>query len=180
MTENCMKRLIVMLVLLAAPGWAEPVMDLLTPEEWIGDWKMSRQFTLAVADAMPAEHYGFKPVPEQMSFGQQMLHIAYSTVYRFHQLTGAKPPFPPDQPPPGTDKPAVMKLLGQSFDYVLELLPKLTPEQVSKTLKVDWQGRPEANGRQMMLNMFVHAAHHRAQCEVYLRLKGIAPPAYRF
>jgi uncharacterized damage-inducible protein DinB len=32
----------------------------------------------------------------------------------------------------------------------------------------------------MIMNMFVHAAHHRAQCEVYLRLKGITPPVYTF
>jgi len=32
----------------------------------------------------------------------------------------------------------------------------------------------------MILNMFVHTAHHRAQCEVYMRAKGIKPPDYRF
>jgi len=30
----------------------------------------------------------------------------------------------------------------------------------------------------MIVNMFVHTAHHRAQCEVYLRAKGIKPPDY--
>ena len=32
----------------------------------------------------------------------------------------------------------------------------------------------------MIMNMFVHTAHHRAQCEVYLRAKGIKPPDYTF
>jgi uncharacterized damage-inducible protein DinB len=36
------------------------------------------------------------------------------------------------------------------------------------------------DGRAMILNMFVHTAHHRAQCEVYLRAKGIKPPDYTF
>ena len=27
---------------------------------------------------------------------------------------------------------------------------------------------------------FTHAAHHRGQAEVYLRLKGITPPPYKF
>jgi uncharacterized damage-inducible protein DinB len=26
----------------------------------------------------------------------------------------------------------------------------------------------------------VHTAHHRAQCDVYLRAKGIKPPDYTF
>ena len=29
--------------------------------EFIRDWQMSKQFTLDVASAMPAEGYGFKP-----------------------------------------------------------------------------------------------------------------------
>ena len=70
--------------------------------------------------------------------------------------------------------------MNASFDYVLGLLPKITAGQMTRTFKVDWQGRPEVNGRQMMLNMFVHTAHHRAQCEVYLRLKNIVPPRYTF
>jgi uncharacterized damage-inducible protein DinB len=32
----------------------------------------------------------------------------------------------------------------------------------------------------MILNMFVHTAHHRGQCEVYLRAEGIKPPDYTF
>ncbi len=32
----------------------------------------------------------------------------------------------------------------------------------------------------MIVNMFVHTAHHRAQCEVYMRAKGIKPPDYSF
>lgn len=32
----------------------------------------------------------------------------------------------------------------------------------------------------MIMNMFVHTAYQRAQCEVYLRAKGIKPPDYTF
>jgi uncharacterized damage-inducible protein DinB len=77
-------------------------------------------------------------------------------------------------------KAEIVKLLEQSFDYVLELLPRMTAGQMDKMLEVDWRGRPRATGRQMMLNMFTHVAHHRGQAEVYLRLKGIEPPVYTF
>jgi uncharacterized damage-inducible protein DinB len=30
------------------------------------------------------------------------------------------------------------------------------------------------------LRVFVHTAHHRAQCEVYMQVKGIKPPSYTF
>jgi hypothetical protein len=59
----------------------------------------------------------------------------------------------------------------------------LTDKQLSEaTFPVNFECRPgpDINGRDMIMNMFVHVAHHRAQCEVYLRLKGITPPIYTF
>ena len=41
-------------------------------QEFIRDWQISRQFTLDVASAMPAEDYGFKPSAEEMTFAEQM------------------------------------------------------------------------------------------------------------
>lgn len=175
-----MKKLVaVAFVLMAmAPLRAQQDRSLLTLDELIGDWKISREFTIAVAEKMPAEYWSFKPNPQQFSFGEQMTHIAGAQAFRFAQLTDGKPPFP--FPKETLDKPATIKLLNASFDYVIGLLPKITPGQMAKMFKVDWKGRPEVNGRQMMMNMLVHTAHHRAQCEVYLRIKGIQPPDYTF
>ena len=36
----------------------------------------SRDFTLKVAEQMPEADYGFKLTPPQMSFGEQMAHLA--------------------------------------------------------------------------------------------------------
>ena len=173
-----MKKIAMVVLGLVLPLGAQQGKELLTVEELIGDWKISKEFTIAVAEKMPAEHWDFKPNPEQMSFGEQMAHIAFAQAFRFAQLTDSKPPFP--FPKETLDKPATLKLLNTSFDYVIATLPKITPEQMVRTFKVDWKGRPEVNGRQMMMNMFVHTAHHRAQCEVYLRLKNIKPPDYTF
>ncbi len=151
-------------------------------QEFVQDWKISKQFTLEVADAMPAELYSFKPNPEEMSFGEQITHIAISNVFRFNQITGVQLPFPLDlSKPPAADKASAMKMLEQSFDYVIAVLPQITPEQLKRTWHIpSWKGRTDPDGRAMILNMFVHTAHHRAQCEVYLRVKGIKPPDYTF
>jgi uncharacterized damage-inducible protein DinB len=169
------------LILLAAAAglWAADA-SLLPVDEFVKDWQISKQFTLEVADKMPEADYRFKATPAEMSFGGLMLHVADSSVYRFWQLSGAKPPYDLKQEGSKLSKTEIMDRLGKSFDYVIQVLPKLTPEQWDKTLKVDWKGRPEATGRQMALNMFVHVAHHRAQAEVYLRLKNIVPPTYTF
>ena len=156
------------------------VNSVLDMQEFIQDWKISKQFTIDVANTMPAEFYGFKPNPDEMTFGEQMIHIAISNVYRFHEITGIDVPFDPAKPP-APDKPSVLRALDQSFDYVLNVLPQITPEQLKHTWHIpSWKGRPDPDGRAMILNMFVHTAHHRAQCEVYLRVKGIKPPDYTF
>jgi uncharacterized damage-inducible protein DinB len=150
--------------------------------EFVQDWKISKQFTRDVAAAMPAELYGFKPNAEEMTFGEQMVHIAGANVFRFNQITGAPGPFVFDPAkPPASDKQSVMTMLGASFDYVIAQLPKITPGQLKRTWHIpSWKGRSDPEGRAMIVNMLVHTAHHRAQCEVYLRAKGIKPPDYVF
>jgi uncharacterized damage-inducible protein DinB len=170
---------------LATPGvraQTQPVSSLLNLHEFVADWKISRQFTLDVADAMPAESYGFKPNADEMSFGEQMAHIAIANAFRFNQITGVALPFPIDlSKPMPSDKKTVIAMLEQSFDYVLAVLPQITSEQLKRNWHIpSWKGRTDPDGRAMILNMFVHTAHHRAQCEVYLRAKGIKPPDYTF
>lgn len=171
-----------LLVLLCQAGLLAQTPSIRSMGEFVHDWQQSKQFTIAVADAMPAEFYDFKPNPEEMSFGEQMIHILVSNVYRFHEITGEQEPFPIDfQKLPPATKESVMRLLPASFDYVTAVLPKITPRQLQHTWHIpSWNGRTDPNGRDMIMNMFVHTAHHRAQCEVYLRLKNIKPPVYTF
>jgi uncharacterized damage-inducible protein DinB len=130
------------------------------------------KLSVAVAQAMPADQYGFRPHPESMDFGQLMSHIA-TTNYQF--CAGLKDAAPPVLPSP-TDKDAVVKFLNDSFDYCSAVIPNLTEEQLSKA-----HDSPDGHlaGREILLAMYIHVAHHRGQAEIYLRDKGIAPPSYR-
>ena len=180
-----LRRWMVMVVLSVAAvalAQADKVDSVLDLKEFVRDWQISKQFTIDVANAMPADLYNFKPSPEEMTFGEQMIHIAQANVYRFNQITGMKMPFELDPSAhPASDKQTALKRLDQSFDYVLDVLPKITPKQLQRTWHIpSWKGRNDPDGRAMIVNMFVHTAHHRAQCEVYLRTKGIKPPDYTF
>lgn len=122
--------------------------SLLEMAEFVRDWQISKQFTLDVANAMPGDLYNFKPNREEMTFGEQMIHIADSNVYRFNEITGIKPPYTldPDKPAP-SDKETTLKRLEQSFDYVIDVLPKITPEQLQHTWHIpSWKGRPTRTG----------------------------------
>jgi len=128
--------------------------------------------SIAVAQAMPPEQYGFRPHPESMNFGQLMSHIA-ATNYQF--CAGLKDSDPPALPSP-IGKDAVVKFLSHSFDYCSGVIPNLTAQQLNAT-----HNSPDGrlSGREILLAMYVHVAHHRGQAEIYLRAKGIKPPSYR-
>jgi len=179
---RCIVWVVLSLIPITVVAQNAKVGSVLDMTEFVRDWQISKQFTLDVAASMPTESYSFKPNPEEMTFGEQMIHIAVSNVYRFHQITGIEAPFSIDLTKlPNADKANVLKVLGQSFDYVIDVLPTITPEQLQRTWHIpSWKGRNDPEGRAMIVSMFVHTAHHRAQCEVYLRAKGIKPPDYTF
>ena len=129
------------------------------------------KLSISVAEAMPAEQYGFRPHSESMSFGQLMSHIA-TTNYQF--CAGLKDSAPPSMPTP-LDKDAVVKFLSGSFAYCTSVIPSLTEENLGKI-----HNSPDGRlpGREILLAMYIRVAHHRGQAEIYLRDKGIRPPAY--
>ena len=130
------------------------------------------QLSIAVAEAMPAEKYGFRPHPESMDFGQLMAHIA-TTNYQF--CAGLKDAAPPALPSP-SDKEGFVRFLSDSFHYCSAIVDGLTEEQL-KAIHNSPEGR--LPGREVLLAMYVHVAHHRGQAEIYLRDNGIKPPAYK-
>src|SRR5262249_31193065 len=129
----------------------DPVLDI---PEFVRDWQVSKQFTLDVANAMPTELYSFKPNPDEMTFGEQMIHIAIANAYRFNEISGVKAPFAIDlNNLPSPEKASVVKFLEQSFDYVIAVLPKITSDQLKRTWHIpSWKGRNDPDGRAMILN----------------------------
>jgi uncharacterized damage-inducible protein DinB len=130
------------------------------------------QLSIAVAQAMPPDQYSYRPHPESMTFGELMSHIAI-TNYQF--CAGLKDSNTPALPTP-TNKDSIVKFLSDSFDYCSAVIPSLTAEQLDKA-----HNSPDGHlpGREILLAMYVHVAHHRGQAEIYLRNKGIKPPSYR-
>ncbi|HYL38979.1 MAG TPA: DinB family protein [Bryobacteraceae bacterium] len=130
------------------------------------------KLSIAVAQAMPAGKYGFRPHPESMNYGELMSHIA-TTNYQF--CAGLKDSAPPALPSP-KDKDGVVKFLSDSFDYCSSVIANLTEEQLNMV-----HSSPDGRlpGREVLLAMYIHVAHHRGQAEIYLRDNGIKPPPYR-
>jgi uncharacterized damage-inducible protein DinB len=136
-------------------------------------WQTSKEFTLAVVDKMPDNQFSFKATPAEMSFGEMASHIADANMSYCSAAAGAKPPAK------GTDfsKSAVVKHLTDSFDFCVAGIQKMDE---SALMKVMGEGPRQGSPFERFLGAFTHTAHHRAQLEVYLRLKDIQPPNYKF
>jgi len=148
-------------------------------------WKTSGEFTIAVAKAMPADDYDFRPVPAEMSFGQVMDHIAAADLGACAVASGMQRPSIPekiaasmkDQKAPTPDKDAVISFLTDAFSFCDKAVESMTPEKLSAVVG---PANRKMTGFEWLWAYFTHTAHHRGQAEVYMRLKGITPPSYEF
>jgi uncharacterized damage-inducible protein DinB len=133
----------------------------------------SRDFTLKVADQMPEADYGFKLTPPQMSFAEQMVHLADDQAVLLSPFSAEKPK---PSKPASMSKKDVMAYVRQSYDQSLALVSKLTPEQINRS----YQLGGSMTGLELLMFVLDHSTHHRASAEMYLRAKGIAPAEYQF
>jgi uncharacterized damage-inducible protein DinB len=165
-----MKMFIALAAMAALPALAQDQ----AIKELTKHWATSKTFTLAVAGAMPDASYAFKATPEEMSFGEMAVHIASGNDYYCSAAAGVKSPFIKTAT---FDKATAARLLAQSFDFCVATVSGLKTAELNKMIGPEGK---QSSVRELLLAGFTHAAHHRAQLEVYLRLKGIKPPDYQF
>lgn len=173
-----MKNLLTIL-LAAAPLFAQGTVK----DALVKHWKTTGEFTVAVAKLMPADSYGFKPVPEELSFGQLMVQIAAANLNACQLASGLKGPSVPEtlgsalkDEKVGVERDAAIKFLSDTFDFCNRAVDSMTPEKFDAVVG----GRRKMTGFEWLWSYFTHTAHHRGQAEVYLRVKGIKPPDYVF
>lgn len=140
----------------------------------VGHWQTSKELSLAVANAMPDDGYGFKATPPEMTFGEQMNHIALANANYCSRALGTPSPLKQSN---DAQKSAAIEHLTTSYDYCISGLEKMTDAELLKSISL---GGHEITPFELFWGGFTHAAHHRGQAEVYLRLKGVTPPSYKF
>ncbi len=141
-------------------------------------WNVSELYNREVFMAMPEEYLDYKPVPDVMSFGKQFSHLSmgisgYASIIRGDD---------------GLDEPGLMdrniifKYMENCSAEFTSMLDGLDEERLySKEHKYkDEEMWKDFSIADILLLAYHHTAHHRGQAIVYLRLKGIEPPKYRF
>src|SRR5580698_11661275 len=170
---------IALLTLLTIPALAQSTIK----DALVKHWKTSSDFTIAVAKLMSSADYNFKPVPDELSFGQVVIQVARANLGACPLASGTKrldvAPALVEQESgkQAPDKDAILQFLSSSFDFCNQAVAGITPEKLDAVV-----GPPnrKMTGFEWLWAYFTHTAHHRGQLEVYLRLKGIQPPDYVF
>ncbi len=168
-----MKRLLLAMVLggLCMHG-QDPLEGLWTGYD--GEWiHVSRQL-VALAEAIPADKFAWRPAPGVRSVSEVVMHVAVSNFYLLSN-TGVKLPadIKPDLEKTVTSKSDAIEWLKRSLDAVAIAHPKVKPADLSRKLKIDdHPGTVEG----VYLRILVHANEHMGQLVAYARMNGIVPP----
>lgn len=144
--------------------------------ELIKDLTSQRDRMAAIADAMPADKFGYKSTDAQRTYGQQILHVAGANVMLFKAMgaTGVAPTINQE----ATDKAEILKALADSYDFGIAGLNAQTDAGMMEA--VQGPAFLGSSSRVRLANFaMVHAMDIYGQMAVYLRLNGIVPPASR-
>jgi uncharacterized damage-inducible protein DinB len=170
-----MKTLLLALLLapLAVPAQVDPLEGIW--QGYDGEWvHVSRQL-VALAEAIPAEKYAWRPGPGVRSTSEVFMHIAIAN-FSLLSFTGPKMPADltsPDMEKTVTAKADVINWLKRSLEAVKTARAGLKPADFQRKVKV--AGR-EATVDGMYLRIIVHANEHMGQLVAYARVNGIVPP----
>ncbi|HVP00823.1 MAG TPA: DinB family protein [Bryobacteraceae bacterium] len=140
-----------------------------------GEWgHVSRQL-VALAEAIPAEKYSWRPGAGVRSTSEVVMHVVQANLYLL-SVTGPKAPVEvttTNMEKTITAKADVVNWLKRSMEAVKTAHLNLKPGDLQR--KVTIAGR-DADVDGMYLRIIVHANEHMGQLIAYARMNGIVPP----
>ena len=152
----------------AAQAPAAPVSDALRSIE-----QRQGKNLIAAAEAMPAEKYGFKPTPAQMSVGEIVVHLSGGNDYLCSKISGVPAP-KRSEVAAGAPKEQLVARLRETFQFCESALAKVNDSDLST--KVPFFGDREVSRAQAMFATVEDWGDHYSQLAIYLRLNGLLPP----
>lgn len=139
-----------------------------------GEWlHVSRQL-VELAEATPAEKFGWRPAAGVRSTSEVYMHIVMANFYLL-SVTGPKMPadLKDDAEKTVTQKAEVIAWLKRSLDAVKQAHLAETPAHLARKVRI---GDRDATVDGMYLRIIVHANEHMGQLIAYARMSGVVPP----
>lgn len=129
--------------------------------------------TVAAFEEMPADKFGFKPTPEQMTFGHLAAHIV-SGNYFFCSNVGDVPRPKAEELKGTEDKDKLVAAVKASFEFCHTALAKADDSKLNDNITwFDGKPRPRAWAFMTLSSSW---ADHYGMAAMYLRLNGLLPP----
>jgi uncharacterized damage-inducible protein DinB len=128
---------------------------------------------VAAVEEMPADKFGYKPTPQQMSFANLVLHMTESNNYLCAKAGDVTEPKAQElKETDGKDK--LVAALKASFDFCNTSMRKVTDATLGDTIEVwGYRKAPRAFALIALTNDW---ADHYSNAAMYLRLNGLLPP----
>lgn len=178
--SNTSKSLLSTILFLGLFFWTTVIthgQDHLVLEAHADKFKNAKVYTIQTAELLPEEKFNFRPVEDEMSFKQQLLHLD-ENIYWLTSTYIREEPNPIQDTKPkadGMSKEEVIDFVKSAYDYAITGIESSKGTDLSKEFK--WAGGTLTKYK--FLNLIQdHQTHHRAQLMVYLRLNQINPPKY--
>jgi len=128
---------------------------------------------VAAAEEMPADKFGFKPTPPQMSFATLVIHITESNNFLCAKIGDVPEPKSPElKEADGKDK--LVTALKRSFDFCDTALAKVDDSKLGDT--VELFGGRKGTRAFALIALTNDWADHYSAAAAYLRLNGLLPP----
>jgi uncharacterized damage-inducible protein DinB len=129
--------------------------------------------TIAAVEAMPADKFGYKPTPEQNTFGHLVAHMVEANYLLCSN--GAAVPAPKVEEVKKTDaKDKLVAALKASFDFCADALSKMDDSKLGELAA--GPGGQQLSRARFALGIASNWADHYAEAAMYLRQNGILPP----
>jgi uncharacterized damage-inducible protein DinB len=138
------------------------------------DWDGNKGAMVGIVNAMPEDKFGFKPTPEQGSFGERVMHVVGIDIKLLSTLGGKTSA--PAVNLKATSKAEILTALNQSMDYGAAVLKEFNDQQLSERVaSLPFMG-PTVSRLRIAYFSIAHSQDIYGQLAVYLRLNGVTPP----
>jgi hypothetical protein len=129
--------------------------------------------TVAAIEEMPADKFGYKPTPEQMTFGELAAHIVEGNY--FFCANAGDVPRPKVEDLKGTEgKDKLVAAVKASFDFCGTALAKADDSKLSDSIQ-GFDGKPRLRAW-AFIALAGSWADHYGMAAMYLRLNGLLSP----
>ena len=167
------RTLLIAIMLLGGAGNARAQ----TRDQLVRDFTRDKQNVIAYARAMPDSAMGFHPTPGVRTFAEQIIHVVESNVdVAAEALKGVKTPDFGDKKAMGANKAALVKYVGDAYDYTIAAIRDASPAALAKQVSV-YKLKPQSATEWLVL-AHEHSVWTLGQTVPYLRLNGVKPPDY--